>query len=87
MKQEPENVKDACAARVTKLCMERTISYNELANRCGITPSTIYSIMDKTRHDISLVTVKRLCDGLEITLEEFFSSPLFDSLPPGSEDR
>ncbi|MEW4411615.1 helix-turn-helix transcriptional regulator [Clostridium sp. AN503] len=51
-----------------------------LANTCGITPSTIYSIFDPKRRDISLTTVKKICDGLEITLGEFFSHPLFDTL-------
>ena len=73
-------VKDATAKRIEQLCKERGIAYNELANICGITPSTIYSIMDSKRRDISLSTVKKICDGLESTLSDFFSSPLFDSL-------
>lgn len=73
-------VKDATAKRIEQLCKERGIAYNELANICGITPSTIYSIMDSKRRDISLSTVKKICDGLELTLSDFFSFPLFDSL-------
>ena len=73
-------VKDATAKRIEQLCKERGIAYNELANICGITPSTIYSIMDSKRRDISLSTVKKICDGFELTLSEFFSSPLFDNL-------
>lgn len=73
-------VKDATAKRIEQLCKERGIAYNELANICGITPSTIYSIMDSKRRDISLSTVKKICDGLELTLSVFFSSPFFDSL-------
>lgn len=73
-------VKDATAKRIEQLCKERGIAYNELANICGITPSTIYSIMDSKRRDISLSTVKKICDGLELTLSDFFSSPPFDSL-------
>ena len=71
-------VKDATAKRIEQLCKERGIAYNELANICGITPSTIYSIMDSKRRDISLSTVKKICDGLELTLSDFFSSPLFE---------
>lgn len=74
------NVKDAVTKRIDLLCKERGIAYNELANICGITPSTIYSIFDTKRRDISLSTVKKICDGLEITLSEFFSHPLFDNL-------
>ena len=53
---------------------------NELANVSGVTPSTVYSMMDRSRKDISIVTIKKLCDGLGITLGEFFSTPEFDRL-------
>ncbi|MDE6750662.1 MAG: helix-turn-helix transcriptional regulator [Lachnospiraceae bacterium] len=56
------------------------IKINELANLSGVTPSTAYSMMDKTRRDISIVTIKKFCDGLEITLGDFFSTPKFDEL-------
>ena len=73
-------VKYAVANRFKELCNERGIRYNELANIAGVTPSTVYSMMDTRRRDISVVTVKKLCDGLEITLGEFFSTPEFDAL-------
>ena len=53
---------------------------NELANISGITPSTVYSMMDINRRDLSIITIKKLCDGLDMTLGEFFSTPEFDSL-------
>ena len=74
------NVKDVVAERFKKLCEERNIKINELANISGITPSTAYSMMDKNRRDISILTIKKFCDGLDITLGEFFSTPEFDSL-------
>lgn len=74
------NVKDAATKRIELLCKERGIAYNELANICGVTPSTIYSIFNTKRRNISLSTVKKICDGLEITLADFFSHPLFDDL-------
>lgn len=74
------NVKDAVAERFKDLCNERNIKINELANLSGVTPSTAYSMMDKTRRDISIVTIKKFCDGLEITLGDFFSTPEFDEL-------
>lgn len=74
------NVKDAVAERFQDLCNERNIKINELANLSGVTPSTAYSMMDKTRRDISIVTIKKFCDGLEITLGDFFSTPKFDEL-------
>ncbi|MDO5000862.1 MAG: helix-turn-helix transcriptional regulator [Eubacteriales bacterium] len=74
------SVKDAVAERFDSLCKERGIRLNELANVSGVTPSTVYSMMDRRRRDISVITVKKLCDGLEMTLGEFFSAPVFDEL-------
>ena len=68
------------AKRFKQLCDERKIKINELANLSGVTPSTAYSMMDESRRDISISTIKKFCDGLEITLGEFFSTPEFDNL-------
>ena len=73
-------VKDAVVQRFRELCNNRGIKPNELANQSGVTPSTVYSMMDKSRRDLSIITIKKLCDGLGITLGEFFSTPEFDSL-------
>ncbi len=74
------NVKDAVAERFQNLCQERNIKINELATLSGVTPSTAYSMMDEKRRDVSIVTIKKFCDGLEITLGEFFSTSEFDKL-------
>ncbi len=74
------SVKDVVAERFKQLCEERNIKINELANISGVTPSTAYSMMDNSRRDISITTIKKFCDGLEITLGEFFSTPDFDNL-------
>lgn len=74
------SVKDAVVDRFLELYHERNIRINELANLSGVTPSTAYSMMDKRRRDISIVTIKKFCDGLEITLGEFFSTKEFDNL-------
>ena len=74
------DVKESVAARFTQLCQARHITANELACRSGVTPSTVYSMLDPRRHDISVRTVKKLCDGLELSLGEFFCAPLFDEL-------
>ncbi|MBO5837228.1 MAG: helix-turn-helix transcriptional regulator [Oscillospiraceae bacterium] len=74
------NVKDMVADRFSELCAERNIRINELAYRSGVTPSTAYSMMDKSRRDVSIVTIKKFCDGLDITLGEFFSTSAFDNL-------
>ena len=74
------SVKDIVADRFQELCAARGITVNELANRSGVTPSTAYSMLDDKRRDISICTIKKFCDGLEITLGEFFSTPAFDGL-------
>lgn len=73
-------VKDAVVRRFQEICEQRDIKYNELANLAGITPSTVYSMMSGTRRDLSIITIKKLCDGLDITLGEFFSTSEFDTL-------
>ena len=74
------DVKDVIIKRFNELCTERNMRINELANVSGVTPSTAYSMMDKSRRDISIRTIKKFCDGLEITLGEFFSTEDFDKL-------
>lgn len=74
------SVKDAVADRVCELCEQRGIKTNRLANLAGVTPSTVYSLLDAHRRDVSIITIKKLCDGLEISLGEFFSAPQFDTL-------
>ena len=73
-------VKDAVAERFRQICKERNIKPNELANRAGITPSSVYSMLDPNRREVSVNLVKKLCDGLDMTLGEFFSLPEFDDL-------
>lgn len=72
--------KEAVVQRFRALCTANGITSNELATRSGVTPSTVYSMMDPRRRDISILTIKKLCDGLDISLTEFFSDPLFQSL-------
>ncbi len=74
------DIKDVIVKRFYELCKEKNIKINELANISGVTPSTAYSMMDKKRRDVSIRTIKKFCDGLEITLGEFFSTKEFDNL-------
>ncbi len=74
------SVKDAVVERFVQICEERGIKTNELACLSGVTPSTAYSMIDPRRRDLSIITIKKFCDGLDISLAEFFSSPIFDKL-------
>lgn len=73
-------IKDAIVLRFQNICKERNIRYNELATRSGITPSTVYSLMDENRRDLSVITLKKLCDGLDMTVTEFFDDDIFKTL-------
>lgn len=74
------SVKEAVAARFQQLMAERNLNANGLANVSGVTPSSVYSMLDPRRKEVSVNLVKKLCDGLEISLGEFFSSDVFDGL-------
>ena len=73
-------IKDAVVLRLQKICKERGINYNDLANRSGVTPSTVYSLMSPSRRDLSIITLKKLCDGLYITICDFFEDDIFKTL-------
>lgn len=74
------NIKEAVVKRTKELCSEHDIAINTLANLAGITPSTVYSMLDSSRKDIGIVTIKKLCDGLDMDIKEFFDSDLFFDL-------
>ena len=73
-------VKEAVVARFVEIMKERNMRANELANLSGITPSTVYSMFDERRKEITINVIKKLCDGLDITLGEFFAEKIFDEL-------
>lgn len=73
-------IKDAIVLRLKSICEERNIRYNELAVCSGITPSTVYSLMSESRRDLSVITLKKLCDGLDMTVTDFFDDDIFRTL-------
>ena len=66
--------------RILQLCEERQMTINKLATVCGLPPSSIKNILYKKSKNPKLLTIKMICDGLGITLGEFFSTPAFDAL-------
>ena len=72
--------KEAVAMRILELCKEKKIAINTLANLSGVSPSTVYSMLNEKSQNPGVVSIKKLCDGLEITLREFFNSPIFDQI-------
>ena len=77
---EDTKVKDAVALRFKELCEERNISPNALAVRSGVTPSTVYSMLDSSQQSVTVPTVKKLCDGLGITRMDFFNTSIFTTI-------
>jgi len=72
--------KEAVAVRILELCRQRDMAVNALANISGVSPSTIYSMLNEKSKNPGVVSIKKICDGMEISLREFFDSPLFDDL-------
>lgn len=70
--------KEVVAQRILELCRERNIAVNALANISGVSPSTIYSMLNQKSQNPGVVSIKKICDSLEITVRQFFDSPLFD---------
>jgi len=66
--------------RILQLCNERDLTINKLSTISAISPSSIKNILYGKSQDPKLSTIKKLCDGLEITLGEFFNTPEFDNL-------
>ena len=73
-------VYEAVAARIQDLCEKRKMTVNSLANISGLSPSTVKSIIYGASKNPGIATIKILCDGLEISLMEFFDAPVFGKL-------
>ena len=74
------SIKDCVVKRFNELCRNKQITLNELANLSGVTPSTVYSMVEENRREIGITTIKKLCDGLEIDICEFFNTDEFRNL-------
>ena len=71
------NIGEAVKERILELCSERDISINKLCSMSGVTQSTVNNIISGRNRSATVSTIKKLCDGLGITIEDFFNSELF----------
>ena len=71
---------EAVRQRIIQLCQERDISINKLSSISGVTQSTVNNIVSGRNNSATVSTIKKLCDGLGITIDEFFHSDLFAGL-------
>ena len=70
----------AVVKRLQELIKERGITVNKLANLSGVSPSTVKNIFNGVSKNPGIITIKLLCDGMGITITEFFNSPIFEEL-------
>ncbi|HPT70487.1 MAG TPA: helix-turn-helix transcriptional regulator [Syntrophomonas sp.] len=74
------NISQAVTKRIKGLCKERKMTINALCNASGVTQSTVNDIVNGTTYNAGVVTIKKLCDGLGISVRDFFDCDLFSNL-------
>ena len=74
------DVGTAVRQRILNLCKQRGITVNRLSYLCGLTQSTLNNITGGRNKSMTVATLKKICDGFEITIRDFFDDPLFDAL-------
>jgi len=74
------NISEAVAERILELCRKNNITVNKLSTIAGVTQSTVNDIVNHRAKNIGIVTIKKLCDGFEITISEFFDTQQFRTL-------
>ena len=72
--------RECVANRIIELCQERNMTINGLARLSALPPSTLKNIVNGVSQNPGIVTIKKLCDGLGISIEDFFHSELFRGL-------
>ena len=74
------NISQAVVKRIEGLSRERNMTINALSNVSGVTQSTVNDIVSGTTYNAGIVTIKKLCDGLGISVQDFFNCDLFTNL-------
>ncbi len=71
---------EAVKCRIIELCHENNITVNKLSTICGITQSTLNNITNNRNNSTTVSTIQKICDGLNISIQDFFNNPLFENL-------
>ncbi len=74
------SIGEAVRLRIIELCNENNITVNKLATISGVTQSTLNNIIGGRNNSTTVSTIKKLCDGLNISIEDFFKSEYFKNL-------
>ena len=75
-----KSVSEAVSRRILQLCRDKNITVNNLATLSAVTQSTVNDIINMKSKNIGIVTLKKLCDGLQITITDFFDDDMFRNL-------
>ena len=73
-------IAEAVVKRLYELIDARQLTVNRISTISGVTQSTVSDIVNGVTSNVKIATIKKLCDGHEISVREFFDSPLFDDL-------
>lgn len=73
---------EAVKERILQLCAENELSINKLSTISGVTQSTVNNIISGRNNSATVATIQKLCDGLGITIVDFFSDDLFRDIEP-----
>lgn len=71
------HLSEAVAARIAYFCREKSLSVNKLSVQCGLRQSTVSNILNGTSKNPTIASIKKICDGLELSLSDFFDDPIF----------
>lgn len=74
------DLQEAVKVRILKLCKERKITINKLATLSGMPQSTVNSLVDGTSQNPKLLTILRICLGLDMEIRDFFDDDVFIGL-------
>ncbi len=72
--------KEAVVMRILELCRQKNLTVNGLAMASGVPPSTVYSMLSQKSLNPGVISIQKLCDGMDISVRAFFDSELFDDL-------
>ena len=73
-------VSEATILRIRELSKAQRLSMYELSYRTGMPPSTVKSIMNGKSKNPGIVNIKKIAEGLGMTIQEFYDCDLFDNL-------
>ena len=80
MTMKCKSISEAVSIRLLELCKDKNITVNKLATLSAVTQSTVNDIVNMKSKNIGIVTLKKLCDRLQITITDFFDDDIFKEL-------